>query len=268
MAGCRALPSLYISHGAGPCFFIANPLGGPGTWDGLRRSLEHIPDLLPCQPKAILVVSAHWETSGFRVTRGTAPPLVYDYFNYPPEAYTITYPAPGNPALGERVIALLQGAGLRAADDARGYDHAVFIPMKVAFPQADIPIVALSLDASLDPALHLRAGEALAPLRDEGVLIVGSGSSFHNRSADPAGAAAFDRWLSATIVDPAPRREGLIDWANAPGARVSHAREEHLLPLMVAAGAAADAHGHLIFRDLILGTPMSGFAFGEIAGAS
>jgi aromatic ring-opening dioxygenase catalytic subunit (LigB family) len=255
------MPGLYISHGAGPCFFISQPKGGPGTWDGLRDALASLPEMLPAPPKAILVVSAHWETSGFRVTGGEQPPLVYDYFNYPPEAYRITYPAKGQPQLASRVVDLLRRAGLAAEQDARGFDHAVFIPLKVMYPAADVPVVALSLDASLDPALHLAAGEALAELRNEGVLIVGSGSSYHGRSGDPELVTAFDQWLTSAVEDPARRAAQLKNWREAPGAQVSHPREEHLLPLMVVAGAARDGAGRKVYADAIMGRPMSGFAF-------
>ncbi|MBV8593259.1 MAG: dioxygenase [Caulobacteraceae bacterium] len=258
----RRMPSVFISHGAGPCFFVANPLGGPGAWDGLRQSLEALPGQLPTRPKAILVVSAHWETFGFRASASERPPLVYDYSNYPPEAYAIEYPAAGAPALAERVCELLRARGLPAQPDPRGLDHSVFIPLKVMFPKGDVPVVALSLDVSLDPGLHFAAGETLAPLRDEGVLIVGSGSSFHGRNADPVAAASFDQWLETVLADPDRRRPRLIDWAKAPGARISHPREEHLLPLMVAVGAAASAPGRRLSRDDFRQMPISNFMFG------
>lgn len=228
----------------------------------MRRSLESIPAQLPCRPAAILVVSAHWETEGFRVTRGTRPPLVYDYFNYPPEAYEIQFPALGDPLLTERVCELLTAADLPVSPDDRGLDHAVFIPLKVMFPQADIPVVALSLDARLDPETHRQAGAALAPLRAENVLIIGSGSSFHSRSRSADLAVAFDDWLREAIIDGVRRDEALRCWARAPGARHAHPREEHLLPLMVASGAALGEAGRTLAVDHVLGAPISSFAFG------
>ena len=137
---------------------------------------------------------------------------------------------------------LLQGAGIEVAEaPARGWDHGVFIPLKLVTPQADIPVAQLSLKAGLDPAEHLAAGRALAPLRDEGVLIVGSGMSWHNmRGFSPAftdRSAAFDAWLAETVADPARREAALARWEAAPHAREAHPREEHLIPLMVAAGS-------------------------------
>jgi aromatic ring-opening dioxygenase catalytic subunit (LigB family) len=162
---------------------------------------------------------------------------------------------------------LLAAAGFPASiDRERGLDHGVFVPLKVAFPDADIPVVELSLDAGLDAALHLRAGQALAPLRAEGVLLVAAGMSFHNLRAlgDPrltAPSAQFDAWLTASACAPASvRGEQLAHWHEAPAARLAHPRPEHLLPLMVAAGAS-DQPGRRIFNELVLGTWISGFAF-------
>lgn len=237
------------------------------VWRRLADYLRSIPQSLPEPPTAVLVVSAHWETQGFRFSGGQAPALVYDYYGFPSETYQITWPAPGAPWLAQRAMELLRLAGLTASIDVeRGFDHGVFVPMKVAFPLADIPTVAMSLDASLDPALHLEAGQALAPLRDAGVLIVGSGSSFHNLRAmsDPhlAGLSfAFDEWLRNRVAaDAVSRSKALARWTDAPNARASHPREEHLLPLMVAAGTSAQA-GKIDYRDVLLGTALSAFRF-------
>ena len=180
---------------------------------------------------------------------------------------SIALPAPGDATLATRAATLLATSGMEAnIDTARGLDHGVFIPMKVAFPDADIPTVEMSLDASLDPALHLAAGRALAPLRDEGVLIIGSGMSFHNMRAygDPRAtplSREFDNWLTAAVAAEAPERAALLEqWADAPGGRFSHPREEHLLPLMVAAGASGAA-GVQEFGELTLQTAISGYRF-------
>jgi aromatic ring-opening dioxygenase catalytic subunit (LigB family) len=258
-------PSLYIPHGGGPCFFMDDP---QGVWRGMEAFLRDLPALLPERPKAILIVSGHWETDGFAFTAAEQPPLVYDYHGFPPHTYALRYDAPGDPALAERAAGLLSGAGLPAAlDPARGLDHGVFVPLKVAFPDADIPVVEMSVDRHLDPAQHLAAGRALAPLRDEGVLIVGAGMSFHNMRGygDPCATEPsnlFDHWLAqAATADADARAEALASWAEAPAARFSHPREEHLLPLMVAAGASS-APGEHVYSERVLQTAISGFRFG------
>lgn len=229
--------------------------------------LRGLADRLPQRPRAILVVSGHWETDGFAFTGAAMPEPLYDYHGFPPETYALRYDAPGDPALAARAADLLRAAGLRAGvDTARGLDHGVFVPMKVAFPEADIPVVEMSVDRDLDPAAHVAAGRALAVLRDEGVLMIGSGMSFHNmrgygdpRFTEPS--EAFDRWLTAAVeAAPDTRAAALDHWADAPAARLSHPREEHLLPLMVAAGAS-DAPGQRIYRERVLETAISGYAF-------
>lgn len=257
-------PSFYIPHGGGPCFFMPDPAG---TWAGMATFLKGLRNELPEQPKAILVISGHWETDGFRLTGSTNPSLLFDYYGFPDYTYELRYDAPGTPDLAERTADLLRASGFSAAlDDQRGYDHGVFVPMKVAFPEATIPIVQMSLDRSLDPELHGAAGAALASLRDEGVLILGSGMSFHNMRGygDPrftTPSLAFDHWLRDAVQQPGPaRRQALAQWQQAPAGRLSHPREEHLLPLMVAAGAA-EGPGRRVYGELVLGTAVSGFRF-------
>ena len=169
--------------------------------------------------------------------------------------------------MAERGAELLRAAGLPTAiDPERGFDHGVFVPLKVAFPEADVPVVQMSLHASLDPAGHVAAGEALAPLREDGVLVLGSGMSFHNlrafgdpRVAEPS--REFDRWLSeAAAAAPEERKEQLARWADAPFARLCHPREEHLLPLMVAAGASREP-GRRDYGEMVLGGAVSAFRF-------
>jgi aromatic ring-opening dioxygenase catalytic subunit (LigB family) len=257
-------PSYYIPHGGGPCFFMDDP---HQLWGGMEAFLRGLPDLLPRQPSAILLVSAHWETKGFSFTGAQNPQLIYDYYGFPAHTYQIEYNAPGSPELADRACALMQAAGLMAqVDPVRGLDHGAFIPLKVAFPKADIPVVEMSLDHSLDPALHLRAGEALQALRDENVLIVGSGMSFHNMSAygnprygEPS--RAFDAWLAAAMaLTGQDRAKCLAGWVDAPAGRLSHPREEHLLPAMVAAGAS-DAPGQHIYTQMVMATAISAFSF-------
>jgi aromatic ring-opening dioxygenase catalytic subunit (LigB family) len=165
-------PSTFLSHGGGPMPLLGqNPV--------LAKFLAGWPATLAQPPTALIVISAHWEETVPSVTGAESPPLIYDYGGFPPETYKYTYNAPGDPALAARISALIDSAGLgpaRVSSD-RGWDHGVFVPMMLAFPAADIPIVALSLVSGYDPAMHWQIGRALRPLRDEGVAIVGSGSS-------------------------------------------------------------------------------------------
>lgn len=265
-------PTLFLPHGGGPCFFMDWTWGPADTWNATQHFLEGIAATLPAPPKALLVISGHWEEPVFTAGAASAPQLIYDYSGFPPHTYQLTWPAPGNPQLAERVTDMLRTAGLPAGlSRTRGYDHGVFVPLKVAFPQAQIPVVPLSLAAgrngALDPELHLAAGRALAPLRDEGVLIVGSGMSFHNlrayfRPETQQAALDFDAWLTKTVEAPAAERdERLRNWANAPQGRFAHPREEHLIPLMVAAGGGGDAPGKRIFNDEPMGAAISAFRF-------
>jgi aromatic ring-opening dioxygenase catalytic subunit (LigB family) len=259
-------PSLFIPHGGGPCFFMQWTMGPPETWEKTRAFLESIRFSLPETPRALLVISGHWEEDVPTASAAQSPELIYDYSGFPPETYKLTWPAPGSPELAGRVQQLLEQRGLPARLSAtRGYDHGVFVPLKVAFPEANIPVVTLSLASSLDPALHLAVGSALAPLRNQGVLVIGSGMSFHNLRAFFTGGARerseeFDRWLTETVESSAPEREArLREWKKAPHAAFAHPREEHLLPLMVAAGAAPNSRGRLVFRDCPMGAVISAY---------
>jgi aromatic ring-opening dioxygenase catalytic subunit (LigB family) len=242
--------------------------GDPHMWDSLGAWLRGIRDELPARPSAIVVVSAHWEAPRPTVTASADPELIYDYHGFPAHTYELTYPAPGSPSLAARVQSLLGAAGIEAsADEQRGFDHGVFVPLKLIEPEAGIPIVQLSLVRGLDPAQHLAIGRALAPLRDEGVLIVGSGMSYHNTrammGAAPIDGEPFDNWLNETVAADADTRAARLSaWERAPGARAAHPREEHLLPLMVVAGAAGADPGTTVFHDRLLGAPTSAFRFG------
>jgi aromatic ring-opening dioxygenase catalytic subunit (LigB family) len=212
---------------------------------------------------------AHWETTEPTVTTSPAPPLLFDYHGFPPHTYQLTWPAPGSPEVAARVRSLLGAAGIASHEDAsRGFDHGVFVPLKVAFPDADIPTVQLSLRRDLDPAEHLAIGRALAPLRDEGVLIVGSGMSYHNMRGFMSGTGRadserFDAWVAGLIrLSPEDRERALLAWKDAPSARASHPREEHLLPLMVAAGAAGGDAAEHSFRDDPMNVWVSALRFG------
>ena len=264
------LPTYFIPHGAGPCFFMAWTRGPADTWDKTAAWLKGLVAGLAERPKAILIVSGHWEEPAFTVGSAERPPLIYDYYGFPEQTYQLRFDAPGSPALAGRVRVLLEAAGFPSAEDAeRGYDHGVFVPLKLVTPEADIPVVQLSLRADLDPEAHMAAGRALAPLRDESVLIVGSGMSWHNmRGFSPAftgKSEAFDTWLSQAMTDPTRRDEAIRHWAKGPYAREAHPREEHLAPLFVVAGAADGEPGRHAFRDVAMDVVISGYAFGEQA---
>jgi aromatic ring-opening dioxygenase catalytic subunit (LigB family) len=202
------------------------------------------------------------------VTTAQKPPLLFDYYGFPAESYQLTWPAPGEPALAARVRQLLDEAGITTAESGqRGFDHGTFVPLKLAYPDAEVPTVQLSLKAGLEPSEHLAIGRALAPLRDEGVFIIGSGMSYHNmRGMGPQGrpwAATFDAWLRDAVTKPAAERDArLAAWDTAPAARSAHPREEHLLPLMVVAGAAGNDLGRVAYRGTLMGLELSGYAFG------
>lgn len=262
------LPVVYLPHGGGPWPFVELRIGSKAEQAELASYLRGLGAVPKSAPRAVLVISAHWEEALPTVMSGAHPPMLYDYYGFPPESYEITWPAPGEPALAARVRDLLRAAGIESAENTeRGFDHGTFVPLKLAYPSADMPTVQLSLKRGLDPKEHLALGRALAPLRDEGVFIVGSGSSFHNlRAFGPQSAAVsmeFDRWLVESARAPQAEREHrLIEWTKAPGARAAHPREEHLLPLMVIAGAAGADPGVLAFHGKILETQMSAFHFG------
>ena len=260
-------PVIYVPHGGGPWPWM--PPRALGAMDTLRSYLEGLSRVPAAPPRAVLMVSAHWEERVPTVSSSEHPPMLYDYSGFPPETYEIRWPAPGSPALARRVRELLLAAGLPSAEDpARGFDHGTFVPLAVAWPDASIPTVQLSLVSGLDPKTHQALGRAVAPLRDEGVLIVGSGMSYHNMRgfgsrSGAADAEVFDAWLARTVTsDPAQRDDRLARWTEAPQARACHPREEHLLPLMVVAGAAGQDLGSVPYSDTVLGTKVSAVHFG------
>lgn len=263
------MPVLYIPHGGGPWPWMSDgPFGGRDLWGGLQDFLEAMPSQLP-EPTAILCVTAHWEAPVVTVGSAAKPGMLYDYGGFPPHTYEIVWPAPGSPQLAGRVHELLSQAGIpNHQDPQRGFDHGTFVPLAVAWPDAEVPTVQLSLVRGLDPATHLAIGKALAPLRDEGVLIVGSGMSYHDlrgyRTAEGARhAEAFDAWLQHAVTRaPEERDQALRAWSEAPSARAAHPREEHLLPLMVAAGAAGADVGRVPWSEPVLGTRVSAVQFG------
>jgi aromatic ring-opening dioxygenase catalytic subunit (LigB family) len=267
MTDPKRMPVVFVPHGGGPWPFV--DLGfDRGECDELAGYLRGLAGAPPVRPTALLVISAHWEEAVPTVMTGERPPLLYDYYNFPAAAYAIQWPAPGSPRLAGRVQELLAGAGIASATNGdRGFDHGTFVPLKLTYPDADVPTVQLSLRKGLDPAEHLAIGRALAPLRDEGVFIVGSGMSYHNLRAffgkGVAAAAEFDEWLGEAVAqDPQERARRLTRWADAPAARQAHPREEHLLPLMVVVGAAGADAARTAYHGTMMGNRLSAYHFG------
>jgi len=263
------LPVLFISHGGGPWPYV----------DGLRQmyadteqQLRRLPARLAVPPKSVLVVSGHWEAPKFSVATHAHPPMEYDYSGFPPHTYQIRYPAPGDPRLARRVLDLLASASIEAAADAeRGFDHGVFVPLALMYPKADVPVLMVSVESGYDPAKHLELGRSLQSLRDEGVLIIGSGLNYHNMrgfghaQATPV-AEAFTRYLTeaVSLQDTRQRDEMLRRWESVPSARLAHPREDHLMPLLVAAGAAGVDRGAILLAEQVMQVPMTSYVFGEI----
>ena len=258
---------IYIPHGGGPMPLLGDPAH--------RLLIEFLPTLPQRydRPEAILIISAHWEERLPTLSSGEQPGLLYDYYGFPEESYQIRYPAPGNPQLAAAIHEILLSHGIPAAlDSRRGYDHGMFVPLKLMYPAADIPCVQLSLLANLDAADHIAMGEALGALREMNLLIVGSGMSFHNiQSFFLPGLASqqdnenFNQWLVDTCAQQSlscgERRQRLIHWRTAPSALACHPRPEHLLPLHVCFGIAGKASGpaEVIFNQTVMARTVAGF---------
>lgn len=246
------LPTYFISHGGGPWPWIPQMRQMLAS---LETALARMPAEIGTTPKAVLMISGHWEGPDFAVMSSPNPGMVYDYGGFPPETYQIKYPSPGAPELARRTADLIAAAGLPTHLDAKqGYDHGTFVPAYVMYPKADVPLYQVSLQHGYSPAAHFALGRALAPLRDEGVLIVGSGLSYHNLRLFGPGAkvpsAAFDAWLGETLALPAAARtEALLNWEQAPYARTCHKEEDHLVPLFAALGAAEGEKATLVYHD-------------------
>ncbi len=275
MQQATRLPTYFISHGGGPWPWLEGSMRE--AMKNLRLSLEALPQELPEKPKAILMISGHWEEEGFAIMSSPNPGMLYDYGGFPAYTYQIKYPAPGSPELATRVHELLSHAGIDSLlDPVRGFDHGTFSPLAVSYPNADVPVVQLSIRNDYDPGAHINLGRALAPLRDEGILIIGSGLSYHNlrnfdaRAEKPS--HEFDSWLSETLIENSPeeRRQRLLEWESAPSARLAHPQEDHLIPLMVAVGAAEDEPATRIYHedDFFGGIAVSSFRFGNDTDSS
>lgn len=265
-------PTYFVPHGGGPCFFM-DPLPGfaPDAWDEMEKFLSGLDKEFGRRPKAVLVISAHWQTQKPTINYQEAPALLYDYYGFPEHTYKLTYPAKGDLNLADRAFDLLKDAGFDPQRETkRGLDHGVFIPFKLIYPEADVPLIQISFPLNNDPALQMKYGEALAPLRDEDVLIIGTGMSFHNLRAFFGPAAGrrveasfqFDKWLQDAVLDTPHREDKLEHWAAAPGAMQSHPEDEHFLPLLIAAGAAKGEPATLAYSGEVHGTAQSGYRFG------
>jgi aromatic ring-opening dioxygenase catalytic subunit (LigB family) len=261
------LPTYFISHGGGPWPYIPDMRA---MFAHLETALADMPNQLKEKPKAVLMISGHWERKTFGVQSNPTPGMEYDYSGFPAHTYDVKYAAPGSPEVASRVAALIKNVGFAVElDDKKGFDHGAFTPMEVMYPKADVPLVQLSLKSNLDPEEHLALGRALKPLREEGVLIVGSGLSYHNlRMMGPQAkvpSTAFDTWLQNALMHTTPeqRTQSLVDWEQAPYARICHPREDHLIPLMVAVGAAENAQATCVYHEkgIFGGTTASSFRF-------
>lgn len=256
---------LYISHGGGPL-----PLLGDASHEELVAHLKYVPTIIK-HPSAIIVISAHWEERKITITSGKNPQLIYDYYGFPKSSYEIQYPASGDPKLANDIYDTLVKKGIEAnLDGKRGFDHGLFVPLKIMYPAANIPCIQLSLVTGLNPAEHIRIGNALGSLLDENVLILGSGFSFHNLRALLMPATtdsqsmneSFEQWLIQTCsshhLSDEEREYRLVNWENAPAARYCHPREEHLLPLHVCYGAA-DRAAKQVFKFEVMGKKASAY---------
>jgi len=264
----RKLPTYFLSHGGGPWPWLPDMREHFAT---LEASLKQTVDDHGDRPDAILMISGHWEESEVKVMGSAKPSMIYDYYGFPPHTYEITYEANGAPEIAARAHALLREAGIPCSIDShRGFDHGLYAPMEVMYPEADMPIFQVSMFNSYDPMAHIDVGRALAPLREENIMIVGSGLSFHNLRLWRGGAeqpsAEFDAWLyEAMNMEPSARKQAMLHWECAPSARLAHPQEDHLVPLFVALGAAEDEKATRIFHDVgATGITVSNYRFGDL----
>ncbi|RLD79700.1 MAG: dioxygenase [Bacteroidetes bacterium] len=267
------LPVFYIPHGGGPWHVMENAFGDTAGYARLKDYLSNFGNQFEKKIKAILVISAHWEEDLPTVHFGLNPPLLYDYYGFPESTYHLDWQAPGNPELAERIENLLNADGFTTKREyKRGFDHGTFVPLMIAFPAPQIPIIQLSLIKTLDPQVHINLGKAIEPLRNEGVLIVGSGMSYHNMRGFMSGDTStiensekFDTWLTETVISPRvdKRNTALINWQKAPSALESHPRSEHLIPLFAIAGAAGNDTGIADYTGTLMGVKISGYKFGK-----
>jgi len=265
------LPVFYIPHGGGPWHVMDDFMGDPVGYGMLSDYLKQLGNTYKDKIRSLLVVSAHWEEPEPTVHFGKNPSMFYDYYGFPEFTYHLQWNAPGNPELAAEMDQLLQKAGFKTHHETeRGYDHGLFVPMMLAFPEANIPTAQLSLVRGLDPATHIAIGKSLESLRSEGVLIICSGMSYHNMRGFMSGdervgmiSKQFDDWLTFAVetTNVEQRNQLLINWRQAPGALESHPRSEHLVPLFVAAGAAGNDLGKKDYSGMLMNATVSSFKF-------
>ncbi|MDX9784538.1 MAG: class III extradiol ring-cleavage dioxygenase [Spirochaetia bacterium] len=272
MHDLNKLPVIYLPHGGGPWHVLKNAVDDREGYTRLKYYLVELGEGFKNRITSILVISAHWEENLPAIHFGQNPGMFYDYSGFPQFTYKLKWPAPGSPELAARIEKLLAGAGIQTKRETeRGFDHGTFVPLMLAFPEAKIPVAQLSLIRGLDPERHIALGSALQPLRSEGVLIIGSGMSYHNMqgffSGGPAVESAsrrFDDWLAATVAmsDPGQRRAALTQWKRAPGGLESHPRSEHLAPLFIVAGAAGADPGRREYSEMLMNAHIASHVFG------
>ncbi|PKM67332.1 MAG: dioxygenase [Firmicutes bacterium HGW-Firmicutes-2] len=255
---------IYFSHGGGPL-----PLLGDASHDKMIQFMEELPYRIK-KPDLIIVFSAHWEEDIVTIQSGQEPKMIYDYYGFPDAAYNIQYPCKGNHNQALKIAELFKKSGIDCRlDDHRPYDHGSYIPLSMMYPNAEIPVLQISLHHNLDPLTHLSIGKALRPLLEENVLIIGSGFSFHNMKQfflegkdieDPKNNEFQDKLIEICCheKDEYGKWENFIKWENFPNARYCHPREEHLLPLLVCVGLSIDV-GTNVFDDYILGKRATAF---------
>jgi aromatic ring-opening dioxygenase catalytic subunit (LigB family) len=262
----KFMPAIFLNHGGGPL-----PLLGDTNHNALVKYISKCASQF-AKPQGILIASAHWEESSVTFVGADNPGLLYDYFGFPPESYKIQYPAKNSQSLIAAARQLLNKAGIPSVvDKKRAYDHGVFVPLKLMFPEADVPVVQISLPSSRNPVFAYNMGKALRSLREQAILLIGSGLSFHNLGAfldnDPiksTASTAFDKALQAIMTSSSAedREKGLKYWESLPHARYCHPNEDHLIPLIFIAGAAMDTEVCRIpYEDVLMGAKISGFMF-------
>jgi len=261
-----SFPSIYLFHGGGPYPLTTDP-----SQLSIRKFLQELPKKIPT-PKSILLISAHWESPTISILNKKEPNLLFDYYGFPKDLYNFKYPTKNDLDLVNKMTLLFDQNNITyKMDNERDYDHGVFVPLLLMYPEANIPVAQISLVKGLDPATHLKIGEVLAPLRNEGVLILGSGSSFHgffvNLESEELAKHSqnFDKYLDDVCTNKSysssERKKMLIDWKKAPSAKFAHPREEHLLPLMVNMGAADGVAGERIYEDYYMEYKMGAYLF-------
>jgi aromatic ring-opening dioxygenase catalytic subunit (LigB family) len=252
LAMAQRQPAFFISHGGGPCFFMDSGGKSPFCYMDKNSKItqwykDFQKNFVTQKPSAIIIFSAHWEEDTVHILSKPKPDLYFDYYGFPDFTYSFKYPAPGDSHLSERIKSLVEGASIPVQlDSDRNWDHGVFVPLLLMFPEADIPVVQVSLISSLNPETHIKLGAALEPLRNENILFIGSGFATHTsggRSGGFKSVLPFTDWLTDTVTNKDYTKEQktqkLINWSTAPEAKFTHPREEHLIPVHIIMGSSS-----------------------------